>query len=155
MKLALLAGVLVASTAVVVGCAATKSMLGMGDPIAERQQLMKDQGAAMKSMQDKVKAGQHQAIGPEAQKLVDTAKRIPGLFPQGSLDPKTSRAKPEIWPKWSEFQANAKTLETKATNLAAMSRTGTAEATAAAIGDLGKTTCTHCHNSFRGPEIKK
>jgi cytochrome c556 len=155
MKLALFAGVLVASTAVVVGCAATKSMMGMGDPIAERQQLMKDQGAAVKSMQDKVKAGQHQAIGPDAQKLVETAKRIPSLFPQGSLDPKTSRAKPEIWQKWPEFQANAKTLEAKATALAAMSKMGTAEATSAAIADLGKTTCGACHNSFRGPEIKK
>ncbi len=155
MRLAWYAGILVASTAVAVGCAATKSMMGMGDPIAERQQLMKDQGAAMKSMQDKVKAGQHQAIGPDAQKLVDTSKRIPSLFPQGSLDPKISRAKPEIWQKWPEFQGNAKTLEAKATALATTSRTGTAEVTSAALADLGKTTCTNCHNSFRGPEIKK
>jgi cytochrome c556 len=155
MKLALLAGVLVASAAVVVGCAQTKSMLGMGDPIVERQQLMKEQGAAMKSIQDRLKAGQHQAIGPDAEKLVETSKKIPSLFPQGSLNPNISRAKPEIWQKWPEFQANAKTLEAKATALAAISKTGTAEATSAAVADLGKTTCTRCHDSFRGPEIKK
>jgi cytochrome c556 len=130
-------------------------MLGMGDPIVERQQLMKEQGAAMKSIQDRLKAGQHQAIGPDAEKLVETSKKIPSLFPQGSLNPNISRAKPEIWQKWPEFQANAKTLEAKATALAAISKTGTAEATSAAVADLGKTTCTRCHDSFRGPEIKK
>jgi cytochrome c556 len=155
MKLALLAGVLVVSTTVVVGCAKMKSMVGMGDPIVERQQLMKEQGAAMKSIQDRLKAGQHQAIGPDAEKLVATSKRIPSLFPEGSLNPNISRAKPEIWQKWPEFQANAKTLEAKATALAALSKTGTAEATSAAAVDLGKTTCTRCHDSFRGPEIKK
>jgi len=156
MKLALQAGVLVASTAVILGCAMfAPSKMSATDAIAARQQLMKEQGAAMKSIQDKAKAGQQQAIAPDVEKLVQTSKRIPSLFPEGSLDPKTSRAKPEIWQKWSEFEGNAKNLETKATQLAATSRTGTAEATNAAIADLGKTTCTTCHNSFRGPEIKK
>jgi cytochrome c556 len=155
MRLALHAGVLVTGAAVVFGCATVKSMVGMGDPIAERQQLMKDQGAAVKAIQDKLKAGQHQAIAPELEKLVQTSARIPSLFPQGSLDPKISRAKPEIWQKWSDFEGYAKTLSAKATQVAAISRTGTAQATGAAFGDLAKTTCTACHNTFRGPEIKK
>jgi cytochrome c556 len=156
MRLALHAGVLVAGTAVIFGCATGgTSKMSTAEAIKARQALMKEQGAAVKSMQDKIKAGQNQTIGPEAQKLVETSKRIPSLFPPNSLDPNTSRAKPEIWQKWSEFEGNAKTLETKATQLAATSRTGTAEATGAALGDLAKTTCTNCHNSFRGPEIKK
>lgn len=155
MRLALHAGVLVASTAVVFGCATAKSMMGGTDPITARQSLMKEQGAALKAIQDKIKAGQSQAIAPELEKLVQTSSRIPSLFPQGSLDPKTSRAKPEIWQKWSEFEGNAKRLGEKATQVAAVSRTGTAQATSAAIADLSKTTCTTCHNSFRGPEIKK
>jgi cytochrome c556 len=133
MKLALLAGVLVVSTTVVVGCARVKSMVGMGDPIAERQQLMKNQGATVKAIQDKMKAGQHQAIAPDLEKLVKTAGQIPALFPKDSLDPKTS----------------------KATQVAAVSQTGTAQATGAAVGDMIKTTCVKCHDSFRGPEIKK
>jgi cytochrome c556 len=140
---------------VVVGCATGQSTMKAADAIAARQKLMKEQGAAMKSISDKAKAGEFQTLGPDAQKLVETSKQIPSLFPEGSLDPATSRAKPEIWQKWPEFTGNAKTLESKATQLVATSRTGTAEATNAAIADLSKTTCGACHTAFRGPEIKK
>ncbi|HSE92447.1 MAG TPA: cytochrome c [Methylomirabilota bacterium] len=125
------------------------------DAIAARQQLMKDQGAASRSIQEKLKTGQVQAVASDAEKLAETAMKIPALFPQGSLDPKTSRAKPEIWQKRSEFEGYAKTLNTKATQLAATARTGNADSVKAAVADLGKTTCTACHNAFRGPEIKK
>jgi cytochrome c556 len=155
MRLALQAGVIILGALVLFGCARAKSMMGMGDPIAERQALMKEQGATVKSIQDKLKAGQSQAITPELEKLVKTSSRIPSLFPQGSLDPSRSRAKPEIWQKWSEFEGYAKTLNSKATQTAALARTGTAQATGAAVADLAKTTCGACHNSFRGPEIKK
>ena len=137
------------------GCAtATTPKMTAGEAIEKRKALMKEQGAAMRAIQDKLKAGQAQAIAPEAQKLVDTAKAIPALFPQGSLDPKTSRAKPEIWQKWDAFAGYAKTLETKATQLAASAPSGTPQATGAAVADLGKTTCGACHDAFRGPEIK-
>jgi cytochrome c556 len=145
--------VVLASALLVLGCAS--AAMSQADAIVARQQLMKDQGAAARTIGEKIKAGQHQAIGPEAEKLVSTAKQIPGLFPKDSLDPATSRAKPEIWQKWSEFEGNAKNLEEKATQLAALARTGTAEQVATAVTDLGRTTCTTCHNTFRGPEIKK
>jgi cytochrome c556 len=140
--------------AMLAACATTPKM-SSSEAIAARQKLMKEQGAAMKSIQDKAKAGQTQTIGPEAQKLVATSKQIPDLFPQGSLDPNTSRAKPEIWQKRSEFEGYAKSLETKAGQLASMAPTGDPQATSAAIADLGKTTCGACHNTFRGPELKK
>jgi cytochrome c556 len=144
--------VVVLSATVVLGCAGKMST---PDAIAARQKLMKEQGAAMTGIQTKLKAGQHNAIGPEAEKLVSTSRQIPSLFPKDSLDPATSRAKPEIWQKWAEFEGNAKTLEQKATALAGLARTGTAEQVATAVTDLGRTTCVACHNSFRGPEIKK
>lgn len=156
MKLAWHAGVLVTSTAVLFGCATGgSSKMGTAEAIKERQALMKEQGAAMKSIQDKAKAGQIQAIAPDAEKLAKTAKQIPALFPKDSLDPNTSRAKPEIWQKWSEFEGHTKNLEVRATKLAEVSRTGNAEATNAAITDVGKPTCGACHTTFRGPEIKK
>ena len=77
------------------------------------------------------------------------------MFPEGSVNPATSRAKPEIWQKWPEFEGYAKSLDAKATQLAATARTGNAQTTGAAVADLGKTTCGACHNAFRGPEIKK
>jgi cytochrome c556 len=140
------------------GCAsgggAAKKMSG-DEAIAARQKLMKNQGAAMKAISDAAKAGQTQAISAEAQKLVMTSRQIPTLFPQGSVNPATSRAKPEIWQKWADFEGNAKRLESKATQLAATAQSGNAAATNAAVADLSKTTCGACHDAFRGPEIKK
>jgi cytochrome c556 len=142
--------------ALAVACASTgQTTLSTADAIAARQKLMKEQGAAMKAISEKVKAGQAQAIVPEAQKLVETSKHITALFPPGSLDPATSRAKPEIWQKWSEFEGDAKTLESKAAQLAATAPTASPAATGAAVADLGKTACGGCHTAFRGPEIKK
>jgi cytochrome c556 len=152
-RLTVRATIVVGGVAVLAACATAK--MSSSESIAARQQLMKEQGAAMRSIQDKLKAGQPQTVAVEAQKLVDTSKRIPALFPEGSLDPKTSRAKPEIWQKRSEFEGYAKTLETKAQQLAATSQSGNPQATGAAVADLGKTTCTACHDAFRGPEIKK
>jgi cytochrome c556 len=125
------------------------------EAIAERQKLMKEQGGLMRSISEKLKAGQVQAIAPDADKLEDTGKRIARLFPQGSVNPNTSRAKPEIWQKWSEFEGYAKTLQTKADQLEATAKTGNAQATQTAVADLGKTTCGACHTAFRGPELKK
>jgi cytochrome c556 len=148
------AGVVVVAVAVIAGCASMRRM-SPDEAIAARQQLMKEQGALMRSISDKAKAGQIQAIAVDADKLEDTAKRIPKLFPEGSVNPSTSRAKPEIWQKRSEFEGYAKTLRTKADQLEATAKTGNAQATQTAVADLGKTTCGACHTAFRGPEIKK
>ena len=125
------------------------------EAIAARQKLMKEQGAAWKSIQDKAKVGQVAALAPDAQKLVETSQRIPSLFPEGSLNPATSRAKPEIWQKRSEFEGYAKMLNSRATNLSATASAGDAQATNATIASLFRETCGSCHNAFRGPEIKK
>ena len=144
----------VGTVAVLAACG-TMASRSPEEVIRERQALMKEQGAAMRSIQDKLKAGQVQAVAVDAEKLAVTAKRMTSLFPAGSLNPQTSRAKPEIWQKWSEFEGYARAHETKATQLAATSRGGDAQATSAAAADLGKTTCGACHNAFRGPELKK
>ena len=148
------AGVVVVAVAAMAGCASMRRM-SPDEAIAARQQLMKEQGALMRSISDKAKAGQIQAIAADADKLQDTAKRIPTLFPEGSVNPSTSRAKPEIWQKWSDFEGYAKTLRTKAGQLEDTAKTGNAQATQTAVADVGKTTCGACHTAFRGPEIKK
>jgi cytochrome c556 len=144
---------------VLAGCASGGGMgakkMSADEAIAARQKLMKDQGAAMKAISDAAKAGQLQVIPAEAEKLRITAKEIPALFPQGSVNPATSRAKPEIWQKWAEFEGSAKSLETKASALATTAKGGDAAATNTAVAELGKTTCGACHTAFRGPEIKK
>jgi cytochrome c556 len=145
----------VGASALLVAACATMTTMSSDEAIAARQQLMKSQGAAMKSIQGKLKAGQIQAIVPDVEKLMETSNKIPSLFPEGSLNPQKSRAKPEIWQKRSEFEGNAKKLNERATNLAATARAGNAQATQAAVADIGKNSCAACHNTFRGPEIKK
>jgi cytochrome c556 len=151
------AGMGILAAALLAACATGGEQKAMtpDEAIAARQKLMKEQGATMKRIQDNLKAGQIQPIADDARKLQGTAKRITSLFPQGSLNPNTSRAKPEIWQKWSEFEGNAKRLGAKATMLEATAQTGDGPKTAAAVADLGKTTCGACHTTFRGPEIKK
>jgi cytochrome c556 len=153
MTLLFRAGIVVLAVAVV-GCATFKKM-SAEESIAARQELMKKQGAAMRSIADKMKAGQVQAVEADAKTLEDTAKKITSLFPEGSVNPATSRAKPEIWQRWSEFQSLAKKLETEAKLLADTARTGNGEVTGKMVADIGRGTCGGCHTPFRGPEIKK
>jgi cytochrome c556 len=148
------AGVVVVAVAAFASCASMRRM-NPDEAITARQQLMKEQGALMRSISDKAKAGQIQAIAGDAEKLEGTSKRIPKLFPENSVNANTSRAKPEIWQKWSEFEGYAKSLHTKAGQLEATAKTGNAQATQTAAADLGKTTCGACHTAFRGPELKK
>jgi cytochrome c556 len=138
-----------------VGCASMKAKMNPDEAIAARQKLMKEQGAAMRSISDKMKAGQVQAVASDAKILEDTAKKITALFPEGSVNPATSRAKPEIWQRWSEFEGHAKKLNSEAKMLADTARTGNAEVTGKMVADIGRGTCGGCHTPFRGPEIKK
>ena len=138
----------------VAGCATFKKM-SPDEAIAARQELMKKQGAAMRSISDKLKAGQVQAVAADATTLQDTSKQIPKLFPEGSVNPATSRAKPEIWQKWPEFEKHGKTLHDQADTLEKTAKSGNAEATSKLVADIGRQTCGGCHTAFRGPEIKK
>jgi cytochrome c556 len=136
------------------GCASgDKKMSGSGDVVADRQQLMKTQGAAMQEITAKLRTGNVEGVATNADTLTSTAPQIPALFPAGSTSPK-SRAKPEIWQKKAEFDGYAKNLETQAKRVAQLARTKDQAATQAAVTEMGRTTCGACHNAFRGPEIK-
>ena len=137
---------------VAAGCASMgEKKLTATEAIDARQQLMKDQGKAWKNVQDNAKAGQIAAIVPDAEKLAATSKEIPKLFPEGSLDPAKSAAKPEIWQKRADFDAAAKNLETWAVKLRDTAKTGNADATNAVVKDFGRQACGTCHQPFRVP----
>ena len=119
--------------------------------IEARKKLMKEQGAAWKNIQDKTKAGQVKELVPDAEKLASTSKEIPSLFPEGSLNPEKSAAKPEIWQKRAEFDAAAKNLETWAMKLRTTAESGNAEETQAVVKDFGRQACGTCHQPFRVP----
>ena len=113
-----------------VGCATAPKtpMMGTGDPVADRQRLMKNVGANWADIQAKVKAGAPETVAVNAEALSLHAQRIPTLFPEGSLTDK-SKAKPEIWQKWPEFAAAAKNLENRSATLRdqAVAKDGAAE----------------------------
>jgi len=135
---------------IAVGCASAQRMKPE-EAIDARQKLMKSQGEAWKNIQDKTKAGDIAGVVPEAQKLVDTSDKIPALFPEGSLGPTKTAAKPEIWQKWPEFEAAAKNLENRAAALRdqAVAKDGAAVTTN--VATFGREACGTCHTPFRVP----
>lgn len=144
-------GSLVALT--VVGCATTNksATMGTGDPVAERQRLMKNVGANWADIQAKVKAGAPpETVAVNAEALSLHAQRIPGLFPEGSLVGKTN-AKPEIWQKWPEFQAAAKNLENRAATLRDQAMAKDNAAVTQTVSTFGRDACGACHTPFRVP----
>jgi cytochrome c556 len=137
------------------GCATTERSTAQqsrpaADVVAERQRLMKLHSALWKDIQDKAKAGQVEAIAVSAEALALNSQRIPGLFPAGSMTDK-SKAKPEIWQKWAEFEAAAKKLEGESVKLRDAARSKNATATQAVMKDFGRNACATCHQPFRVP----
>jgi cytochrome c556 len=124
---------------------------GSGDVIADRQRLMKVQGANAKDLNDKLKAGQIEAMAVNAETIAITAQHIPALFPEGSTSDK-SRAKPEIWQKRAEFDAAAKNLQAKAEELREAAKAKDPAKTEAALKAMGTQGCAACHDVFRKPQ---
>jgi cytochrome c556 len=142
---------MVTSLAVVGLTAFVSAQMSPTDAIEKRKALMKEQGAAWKNIQDKTKAGQITEVVPDAEKLVLTSTQIVALFPEGSLDPEKSAAKPEIWQKKPEFDAAAKNLESWAMKLKDAAQANNAEQTQAIVKDFGRQGCGTCHQPFRVP----
>jgi cytochrome c556 len=124
--------------------------VGSGDVIADRQRLMKLNGASAKDLNDKLKAGNIEAMVVNAETIAINAQHIPSLFPKGSVSDK-SNAKPDIWEKWSDFESAAKTLQTKAEELRDAARAKDQPKVEALMKDFGRTTCGACHTPFRKP----
>ena len=117
-------------------------------PIADRHELMEAMGKDAKAISEASKAGDPAAMVAPARAIASRASRIPGLFPPGSTHPE-SRAKPEIWQKFSVFEEQTKTLETRATALAEAAAGG-GDVSAAVRGVM--MACKSCHDDFRTPE---
>ena len=153
-RLSLTASVIVTASLVVgfgAGCAdKSMSKMGSGDVVADRQRVMKLQGASWADIQAKAKAGNIDAIAVNAETLAMTARQIPALFPEGSLTDK-SKAKPDVWQKWPEFQAAAKNLETQSEKLRDAARAKNEQLTQDLVKDFGRTACGTCHTPFRQP----
>ena len=137
------------TSGVIVGCA-TAQKKTPEQLVEERQQLMKDHGAAWKHVQDQLKAGTLAGVADDAQKMSDNAKKIPALFPEGSMTEK-SKAKPEVWQKKAEFDAAAKNFGDQADKLKAAALTNNMDNVQAVAKDFGRNACGTCHTPFRVP----
>lgn len=131
-------------------CAKPLPVSWSGDVVADRQRLMKLHGALWKDIQDKAKAGNIAGIEVSAEALAVSSTRIPAFFPEGSLTDK-SKAKPEVWQKWPEFEKAAMNLRTESEKLRDAAGKKNAAATQALMKDFGRNACGTCHQPFRVP----
>jgi cytochrome c556 len=148
------AGLVVLGLAVVVaaGCASEKKMVksGSGDIVADRQRMMKLHGQIWADIQAKAKANNIEGIEVSAETLAINAQYIPVMFPEGSLTDK-SKAKPEVWQKFPEFEAAAAKMGTEAVKLRDAAKAKNAQLTQDIVKDFGRNACGACHTPFRVP----
>lgn len=160
------------SLLVIIGCISLSGVLGWaaiaksasmakGDVIAERKEVMKNQGGNFKDAKEKAKAGDFARIAVNAQTIAISARHIPGLFPAGSMGSAEdkSRAKAEIWQDWDGFLAAQQKLEEAATHLYKLTEKAdkmpvTEAQVTEALKALGGA-CKNCHDKFRVPKKKK
>ena len=148
--------VVVSLAAAAAGCATEtkkQTTIGSGDVVADRQRLMKLHGALWTDIQNKAKANNIEGIEVSAEGLAVAAQFIPVLFPEGSLTEK-SKAKPEVWQKWPEFEAAAKKLQTESEKLRDSAKAKNAQQTQAIVKDFGRNACGTCHTPFRVPPAR-
>lgn len=141
---------LIAATTAACTTGSAPRMIGTGDLVADRQRLMKVQGAQMADIQAKVKAGNIQGIASNAEVLAITSMQIPSLFPEGSLSDK-SNAKPDIWTRWSEFEASARNMTIWSERLRDAAKNKDQRVVDDVLKDYGRVTCVTCHDTFRKP----
>jgi cytochrome c556 len=145
--------VLIAASAAACTTGSAPRMVGTGDLVFDRQRLMKIQGEQWADVQAKFKAGNIQGIASNAEVLAVTSMQIVSLFPEGSLTDK-SKAKPEIWQRWGEFEASAKNLTIWSERLRDASRAKDDKAVADIMKDYGRVACGSCHTPFRVPPAR-
>jgi cytochrome c556 len=156
----------------IIGCLSLVGVLGWSvvaksdsmakdDVIAERKELMKNQGGNFKDAREKAKAGDFARIAINAQTLAISARHIPALFPAGSMgSPEDkSRAKAEIWQDWDGFLAAQQKLQEAANNLYKLTeKADKMPVTEAQVSEALKTlgdACKNCHDKFRAEKKKR
>ena len=122
-----------------------------GDPITQRQNLMKNNQDQMRTLTG-MSRGQvpfNAATAQAAfQRVAQNAQQIPALFPAGSHQGKTA-ALPAVWERKADFDAHAAKLEQDAK--AAQAGITDQASLQAAIQQVGQS-CGGCHNTYRRKE---
>jgi cytochrome c556 len=145
------AAVVIGSLAILVtGCATGGKQMSAADTVAERQRYMKLHGGLWRDIQDKAKANNYDGIAVSAEALALNAPRIPAMFPEGSMT-KDSKAKPEIWQKFPDFEKASMAMKTESEKLRDAARAKDANRVQTVMKDFGRNACGSCHTPFRVP----
>jgi cytochrome c556 len=140
--------------ATAIGFATVATLVQAADPITERREAMKGNGAAMKAINEALKNGGSAAdLAPHAAKLNDTSMKVGTLFPAGSdqpqgKDPGQTMAKAEIWQKPDEFAAALKKFQDESAMFQTAVAGGDMGVIKAEFEKLGGV-CGDCHKAFR------
>lgn len=124
------------------------------DVIKARQAEFKEFGKRMGAIKDTIidkKGGTLADVAGHAEYLVSKLPQIPTWFPEGS-DKGETRALPEIWLNFPDFQVKARNATELARVLLAAAKSGDQTATVQAFGKLGQEGCGGCHQPYRRPE---
>lgn len=143
----------------IAGLAACESDKKMAmDPakaIADRQALMKDNGAQWGKINDFIEKDMGTAADVEAAAKVlqaNAGKINQDLFPAGSSAddmPGKSYAKATVWAEWDKFEKAAYELEEQAEQLAEVAKGGDKAAIKTQFESLGSNGCGGCHKPYR------
>lgn len=137
-----------------IGFVSVATMVVAADPITDRRDAMKSNGAAMKAISEVLKAdGAVADIAPHAAKLNDVAMKLPTLFPAGSdqpqgKDPGQTMAKPEIWQNPDDFATKVKAFQDEAAMFNTAVAGGDIAAIKAEFDKVGEA-CGGCHKDYR------
>jgi cytochrome c556 len=140
--------------ATAIGFATVATLVQAADPIAERRELMKGNGAAMKAIDGALKNGGSAAdLEKHANQLNDTALKLATLFPAGTdqpqgKDPGQTRARPEIWQNPDDWAAEIKKFQDEAAMFKTAVAGGDMGVISAEFDKLGGV-CGDCHKQFR------
>lgn len=126
------------------------TVIAADDPIASRQAMMKNAGAAA-GVLGKMAKGETDFNATSAEMAIRVLNVVSlgygELFPEGSDTGAKNRAAPEIWTNRDGFNAEIAKLQ-ESTAAAVESPPSSQEEVGAALGAIGQS-CSSCHENFR------
>ena len=126
------------------------AVVAQSDPVKEREDLMKgnQKGAdTVVAMMTGKAPYDAKAVDAAFAQWADTAKKLPGLFPEGSKTGGDNRASPKIWLNKKDFDAKAAEFGKAVADNRAKA-VASLEGLRAAIPVVGNG-CDNCHKEYR------
>jgi cytochrome c556 len=124
-----------------------------GNPIEERQEIMKGNDKATKvviAMLKGEKPYDAKAAADAMKSIHDSIGKFVTLFPVGTETGSKTKALPAIWKNKKDFEDWGKQLQEDTTKAQAAAAGG-AESMKTALGEVGKS-CKGCHDDYRAKE---